>query len=645
MRNRYVLLADIFSVALGAFGAYAIRFGWFFVDAHPEFVLFLGLAIALKIPVFFLFGLYQRYWRYAGFWDLIAVGLANSAASILFGLVMVGLVLFGAIDGFPRSVPPIDWLLCLTTTTGVRASVRALAETIEQRLAPAPALATRRVLVVGAGDAGSLVVREMQRNPHVGMNPVGFLDDDPGKRGKQIYGVPVLGSVPDLPAIVQKIPIAEVVIAMPTAGGDTLRSVVNSCQAHGVPAQVMPGIYELLDRRFTVSRLRKVDISDLLRRPQVTVRADAASYLRDGTVVVTGAGGSIGSELCFQLAHNHPGQIVLVGHGENSIFHITAELQSRFPNVRTRPVIADVRDRDRIERIFRAVRPDIVFHAAAHKHVPLMEENVCEAITNNVAGTRHVIDAAIETMVPRLVLISTDKAAAPHSVMGASKRLAEMLVRKAAHHSGHAYVVVRFGNVLGSRGSVVPTFREQIERGGPVTVTHPEVRRYFMTAPEAVHLVLEAAGIGHGGELFVLDMGDPVLLRDLAADMIRLSGLTSAEVPIAYTGLRAGEKLEESLWETGATVTSSEERDIHTVTEASEVRGERLDNLTDRLLEAAKIDDQPRIFSLLAECIPTAHLTQRTSVTHRNPDNTTSESRVPDIPVTRTAEPSQEQVN
>ena len=645
MRNRYVLFADILSVALAAFGAYAIRFGWFFIDGNPEFVLFLGLAIAAKIPVFFLFGLYQRYWRYAGFWDLIAVGLANSAASVLFGLVVVGLVLFGAIDGFPRSVPAIDWLLCLTATTGVRASVRALAETMEQRLAPSHALATRRVLVVGAGDAGSIVVREMQRNPRVGMNPVGFLDDDPGKRGKQIYGVPVLGSVPDLPAIVQKIPVAEVVIAMPTAGGDTLRSVVDSCQAQGVPAQVMPGIYELLDRRFTVSRLRKVDISDLLRRPQVTVRADAASYLRDGTVVVTGAGGSIGAELCFQLAHNRPGQIVLIGHGENSIFHITAELQSRFPNVRTRPVIADVRDRDRITRIFRAVRPDIVFHAAAHKHVPLMEENACEAITNNVAGTRHIIDAALETTVPRLVLVSTDKAAAPHSVMGASKRLAEMLVRKAAHHSGHAYVVVRFGNVLGSRGSVVPTFKEQIERGGPVTVTHPEVRRYFMTAPEAVHLVLEAGGIGHGGELFVLDMGDPVLLRDLAADMIRLSGLSSAEIPIVYTGLRSGEKLEESLWETGATVTSSEERDIHIVTEASEVRAERLDDLTDRLLEAAKIDDQPRMFSLLTECIPTAHLTQRTSVTHRNPDNTTSESRVPDIPVTRTAEPSQEQVN
>ena len=608
MRNRYVLLFDIVLVILAAAGAFSLRFTWVFLPEHQEFWLFLGMALAVKIPVFLGFGLYQRYWRYAGFWDLMAVVLANSAASILFGLVMVGLVLAGTIEGLSRSIPPIDWLLSLTMTVGIRASLRAIAETMDQHPTNAEAPTTRRVVVIGAGDAGALVAREMQKNPHVGMIPVGFLDDDPTKQGKLIHGVPILGPISSLSAIVQKLPVAEAVIAMPTAGGSTLRAAVEVCENCGLPSQVVPGIYELLGGRLAISRLRKVSITDLLRRPQVAVRSDGASYLRNGTAIITGAGGSVGAELCRQLAYNRCKRLVLVGHGENSIFKITTELNRRFPDVMVRPVVADVRDRRRIIRVFHAIRPDIIFHAAAHKHVPLMEQNAREAITNNVAGTRNVVDAALSAETPRLVLVSTDKAAAPTSVMGVSKRLAEMMVREAARKSGRAYVVVRFGNILGSRGSVVPTFAAQIERGGPVTVTHPDVRRYFMTTPEAVHLILQAGGFGKGAELFVLDMGEPVLLKDLATDMIRLSGLSAAEVPIVYTGLRPGEKLKEELWETEAIIEPTDQPEISIVTETDELPAEQLSDLISLAIDAAENDNLPQMFSVLNQCVPTAQL-------------------------------------
>ena len=609
MRNRYILLADVLLVALAAAGAYSIRFGWTFLNGHPEFWLFMGAAVLVKIPVFLAFGLYQRFWPYAGFWDLIAVGLANSAGAVLLGVIMAGLLLVGAVEGFSRSIPPMDWLLCLMLTAGLRASVRAAAEMSEQRSAVTPdASTTRDVLIVGAGDAGTLVAREMGKNAHLLMNPVGFLDDDPAKQGKRIYGVPVMGSIGSLPKVIRERPVGEVVIAMPTVGGNTVRTVVETCHAHSVPSQVMPGIYELLGGRVTISRLRKVDITDLLRRPQIVADANGASYLHSATVVITGAGGSIGAELCAQVAHNRPDQLVLVGHGENSIFQISAELRARFPEVRIRSVIADIRDRERIARILDATNPSVVFHAAAHKHVPLMEENACEAITNNVAGTRHVVNAALAAEVPRLVLVSTDKAVSPSSVMGASKRLAETLVLAAARKHDRAYMVVRFGNVLGSRGSVVPIFREQIERGGPLTVTHPDVQRYFMTTPEATHLVLEAGGIGKGGELFVLDMGEPVLLRELAADMIRLSGFDETEISVVYTGLRPGEKLEELLWEDGATVRPTERSDISVVSEPQNLPVENIDKMVNQLLDAAERDNRPEILRLLGECIPTARL-------------------------------------
>jgi FlaA1/EpsC-like NDP-sugar epimerase len=607
VRNRYVLLADVAVVALAAWGAFALRFGWLFMASRDEFLTFLVVAVVVKISTFYGFGLYQRYWRYASFWDLMAVVLANSVAALVVGIVMVTLRLAELIPGLPRSVLPIDWLLGLALTTGVRASVRILAETTAPRPTGRDALRRRRVVIVGAGDAGALVAREMQKNSQLGMTPVAFLDDEPSKQGKRIYGVPVLGPLASLGAIVDSRRADEVVIAVPRAGGAVVRAVVESCRQHGIPSRVMPGIYELLDGQFGVSRLRSVDIADLLRRPQIAANSMGASYIEGCTVVITGAGGSIGSELCRQVAHGNPKHLVLLGHGENSIFDIASELRLRFVGVTVQTIIADIRDRERITRVLNAVRPDVVFHAAAHKHVPLMEENIGEAISNNVLGTRNVVEAAAAAGTGRLVLVSTDKAVAPSNVMGASKRVAEMIVRDVARRTGHAYVVVRFGNVLGSRGSVVPLFKAQIDRGGPVTVTHPDVRRYFMTIPEAVHLILQAGGLGKGGELFVLDMGEPVRLGDMAADMIRLSGFDPDEIPIVFTGLRPGEKLDELLWEEGACVAPTAQPDIRVVSQEKTVESQELQDLVDRMIDAAG-RDEVRVVRLLHECIPSASL-------------------------------------
>jgi FlaA1/EpsC-like NDP-sugar epimerase len=338
-------------------------------------------------------------------------------------------------------------------------------------------------------------------------------------------------------------------------------------------------VFELLDGHVSVSLLRNVEIADLLRRSQVVGRPETASYLRGRVVMVTGAGGSIGSELCRQVGFAKPSRLVLLGHGENSIFEVYSQLAQQYPTVPMHTVIADIRDRERIRAVFEEFGPEVVFHAAAHKHVPLMQENPEEAITNNVIGTAHVVAAAEECGTTRLVMISTDKAVAPSSVMGASKRLAESVVRQAGLRSGRPFVVVRFGNVLGSRGSVVPLFKRQIERGGPVTLTHPEMKRFFMTIPEAVHLVLQAGGFGHAGGLFVLNMGEPVRISDLAADLIRLSGFAPGEIPIVYTGIREGEKLEERLWEENAVVETTVNPEILAVTEPLMITERELESL------------------------------------------------------------------
>jgi FlaA1/EpsC-like NDP-sugar epimerase len=393
-------------------------------------------------------------------------------------------------------------------------------------------------------------VRELLGHPMLGLNPIGFVDDDRSKHGHRMCDLPVLGNLAAIPDLVLAHDIDEIVIAMPRAPGAVVRQVVRAALVAGVKTRTVPAMSDIISGRVSVASLRQVEIQDLLRRDAIQTDLDQVRVLATGeTVLVTGAGGSIGSELCRQVARLEPAQILVLGHGENSIFDILAELNESIPHVTTVPVIADVRDRERLRQIFEQYRPYSVFHAAAHKHVPLMESNIAEAVTNNVLGTKNIAELSAEFGVEHLVLISTDKAVRPTNIMGATKRVAEQIVQEIAETQERKFVAVRFGNVLGSRGSVVPTFLRQIRAGGPVTVTHPEMRRYFMTIPEAVQLVLQAGAIGRGGEVFVLDMGEPVKVLDLATDLIRLSGLeVGTDIEIRFTGTRPGEKLYEELF-------------------------------------------------------------------------------------------------
>ncbi len=550
LRNRYLFGSDLLLFASATVLAFALRFEgfeWGAVQNHSAAVYLITL-LPLKLAIFWRVGIYRRLWRYAGIVEVERL-ISASSASALLGLLLGGLVL-PAIGltamRVPLSVLFIDGLLTAAFAAAPRFTVRAFGRRRQQhRLMDA-----RRALIVGAGAAGEMIVRELMGHPTLGLNPVGFVDDDRSKHGHRMCDLPVLGNLAAIPDLVLTHEIDEVVIAMPRAPGAIVRQVVRAALEVGVKTRTVPGMFDIISGRISVASLRQVEIQDLLRREPIQTDLEQVRGLATGeTVLVTGAGGSIGSELCRQLARLEPAQVVLLGHGENSIFDILTELTQRFPTVTTVPVIADVRDRERLRQVYAQYRPYSVFHAAAHKHVPLMEGNIAEAVSNNVLGTKNVAELSAEFGVEHLVMISTDKAVRPTNIMGATKRVAEQIVQEIAEAHERKFVAVRFGNVLGSRGSVVPTFLRQIQSGGPVTVTHPEMRRYFMTIPEAVQLGLQAGAIGRGGEVFVLDMGEPVKVLDLATDLIRLSGLeVGTDIEIRFTGSRPGEKLYEELF-------------------------------------------------------------------------------------------------
>ena len=610
LRNRHFFLIDLALLPAAAIVSFALRLDATGMQNWTSAILvWIILSVPIKLLVFYWFGLYRQFWRYASVDELVLVALATAVGEIVAAALLFAVVIpLSGVDSFPRSIPLIDGLLTLLVVGGPRFAVRLAEQKREREQRRGRWEPEKRVLVMGAGSAGAMIVKEMKANPQLGLEPAGFVDDDKGKHGFRIFGVPVLGSRKDIPDLVEKHGIAEVIIAMPTAPGAAIREILAICSKASIPARTIPGLYDILSGQVSVSQLRNVDIEDLLRRDPVQTDVTAVSEMLHGCrVMVTGAGGSIGSELCRQIARCRPEALILVGHGENSIFSITNELNWQWPHLSVEQVIADVRDLDRLQQVFDEYHPDTIFHAAAHKHVPLMERNVADAVTNNVEGVVNLLHLAEAHQVGRFVFISTDKAVNPSSVMGATKRVAELLVQASASRSGLPYVAVRFGNVLGSSGCVVPLFREQISRGGPVTITHPDVRRYFMTIPEAVQLVLQAAALGEGGEVFVLDMGAPIRIEDLAKDLIKLSGLElGRDVDIVYTGLRPGEKMFEELSAAGENyVPTRHEKIVRTRNGASGTEGSLfLWESVQELIRLAGLGDVPQMRDKLKEIVP-----------------------------------------
>ncbi len=525
-----------------------------------------ALVVAIKLPVFALGGFYNRWWRYVSTRDMWGafrgVVLASIAVFLVFTLFEIHRV------DVPRGVWFIDLLVCMAFVAGSRLLVRTI---VERPLPGRIVTRGKEAVIVGAGDAGQLVVKEMQRSPVLGYTPIGLLDDDPRKRNLRLHGVRVLGTTADLAHVLRDRRPDEVLIAIPSAPGELRARIVETSRSLDVPVKTLPTLSDLVSGDADLARqLRPVEVEDVLGREPVEVDfASIAEYLRGEVVLVTGAGGSIGSELCRQIARVGPAKLVLLDHAEPALFEIERELVRERGFLAAAAVVGDVRDPVKLRQVFDKYRPGVVFHAAAYKHVAMMEANPLEAVRNNTLGTRVVADVAVEYGAKRFVLVSTDKAANPRTVMGQSKALAEWIVETWGHRADVTtrFVAVRFGNVLGSSGSVVPIFRRQIARGGPVTVTHPEMTRFFMTIPEAVQLIVQAAAIGGRGQVYVLDMGEPVRIVDLADKMIRLSGKEPGrEIAIEFVGPAPGEKLHEELVGDGETVSPSKHPKIDLIT-------------------------------------------------------------------------------
>ncbi|MDY7076702.1 MAG: nucleoside-diphosphate sugar epimerase/dehydratase [Chloroflexota bacterium] len=611
LRMRYLMLLDLLCILLAVIFSFVIRYEAL-MSVQPylryNWTLFL-LAPLVRLPVYYGFRLYRRLWRYASTKEFQSILLAGIICSALLFTANFGLLpILGIPYCLSRSILVLEGGLSLAFLGGTRFLLRLLQERMHpQDLARLKTFVQnpRRVLIVGAGDAGAMILREMHQNPGLGLQVVGFVDDNPAKLAMHIHDVRVLGTREDIPALVKKWQIDEVIIAMPTAQGRDIRAIKSICDEVGVRYKTLPGMYELIDGTVSVGQIREVQIEDLLRRDPVVPNPEEASYLHGAVVMVTGAAGSIGSELCRQVAQQRPQRLVLLDQSESGIYHINVELEDHFPALEIYPIVADIRDLARVERVMARHRPGIIFHAAAYKHVPLMEYNPEEVVLNNIMGTRNVLRAAERQDVTRFVLISTDKAVNPHNLMGGSKRVTELMVQDAARRSGKDFVAVRFGNVLGSEGSVVPLFRRQIAAGGPVTVTHPEIERYFMTIPEAVQLVIRAATLGNGGEIFVLDMGEPVKIVDLARDLITLSGLQPGrDIEITFTEMRPGEKLHEQLFNKGEKYTLTAHEKIFVVTEDMPVEGQDLQWGVQKLIQAAHTGEIDKLRGLIQAIAP-----------------------------------------
>jgi FlaA1/EpsC-like NDP-sugar epimerase len=510
------------------------------------------IVVPIQLAVLVAFGVYNHWWRYVSIRDMWKMAQGVAVATLV---AVLAVYLANPVPGLrlPRSIVVMDFLIVLALVAGARL----LARTVMERPTPRAFVARgREVLVVGAGDAGQLILREMLRKPALGYTPIGLVDDNQGKKNMRLLGVRVMGTTAELPRILRDHKPDEVIIAIPSAAGETRQQIVESCRDAGVPVKTLPAVGELIAGDLSLARqLREVQVEDVLGRAAVEIDlASIASYVTGETVLVTGAGGSIGSELCRQLAALGAEALILVDHAESALVEIERELVHERGFGAVVPILADTKNRARIQQVFERHRPAVVFHAAAYKHVPLMEANAVESVQNNILSTRVVAEVASEFRSKRFVLVSTDKAVNPRNVLGQTKAVCEWVVAAAAarEQNGTQFISVRFGNVLGSSGSVIPLFRRQIARGGPITVTHPDMTRYFMTVPEAAQLIVQAGAMGESGAIFVLDMGTPVKILDLARNMIRLSGKEpERDIPIEFIGVRPGEKLHEELWGDG----------------------------------------------------------------------------------------------
>jgi FlaA1/EpsC-like NDP-sugar epimerase len=572
---------------------------------YPPMLVF---VIIVKTLIFGMFKQYRGWWRYVGISDLTGIVRASLVSTMLiFGMWVAALYIDPLRKGLPnifdvsQAVFVIDMFCTILLLAGLRMAIRLYYE--EFRTVESGRL--KRFLIVGAGNTGESLLREIHRMSVAEYEVVGFIDDDPAKRGIRIHDIPVLGQVEQLPEICKEKNIEEIAIAMPSATVPQRRRVVQVCQGTKVRFRTVPSMTDIAAGKFKVSQIRDVEINDLLGREAIQLDTDLIeAFIKGKTILVTGAGGSIGSEMCRQICRFGPKLLLLVEQAENPLFYIERELRENFPGITMTAVICDITDKSRVEDIFNKYKPEVIIHAAAHKHVPLMEGNPGEAIKNNVIGSRTVADAADKFGAGSFVMISTDKAVNPTSIMGSSKRVAELYVQDLNRTSKTHFVTVRFGNVLGSEGSVVPIFKKQIAQGGPVTVTHPEMKRYFMTIPEASQLVLQAASMGKGGEIFVLDMGDPVKIVDLATELITLSGFRpGVDIEIAFTGLRPGEKLFEELSIKGEDMQETRHPKIG-IWKNIPMDRDRLRAKIEELVALAKTGEHPVIAAKIKELVP-----------------------------------------
>jgi FlaA1/EpsC-like NDP-sugar epimerase len=637
LRNKHfwmMLLLDLGLLYLAYYFSYYIRFeGEIPAEHAASFERTVWLIVPFKVACFIVFGLYRGMWRYVSIPDLfnlIKAALVSSTGIIL------GILFIHQFQGFARSVFIIDAALTILFIGGARLIIRIFLTQggPSNGRFPLSFLSSqpsefKRLLIIGAGDAGEKMYRELRDNPNLSYHIVGFVDDDARKLGMRIHGVPILGNVDELSRLVKKYEIDEILIAISSASGKEMRRIVERCKETGIKFKTIPGIGELIDGRVSVKTIRDVSYEDLMGRKPVRMEMDRiGNYATGEPVLITGAGGSIGSELCRQIARFDPSPLILLDCAENNLFQIEMEFARDYPQLEYIPILGNILNSSLLDKIFRTYHPQVIFHAAAYKHVPMMELNPWEAVYNNIQGTQSLLEAGQCYGVQRFVFVSTDKAVRPVNVMGASKRVGELLTQAYFKHDHGRFMSVRFGNVIGSSGSVIPLFQEEIKKGGPVTVTHPEMTRFFMTIPEAAQLILQAGAMGEGGEIFILDMGTPIKIIDLANDLIRLSGFEPGrDIEIKFSGLRPGEKLYEELITEGEGIVETPHEKI-LVLRGNSIQQEDLFSKISELCQQAEKQDALKIKEKLKEIVPEYQI---------SPENSTLSPERPSAPQTETS--------